>query len=291
MAKRKTHNPAKFDRCVKEVKAKGSAVDPYAVCTAAGTRGNAPKEWTKVATVRGYAIYRNEYGSFNVPGLNVFGATLAGAKKQIATRGNTARKENLVPLFTAAGEFVGNVQSAKAAQKFLKTGKLKMNKGRRGNPALESEEAYADFHGRPSEETVVVEKQVHYHKHLAAAGKLEKLVVVSRKGDRVTLSRFKGAVLCFNERRTQLFVEGGDQTVNLREFGISPNNAHEVETLGDVTDVEYFTTKDHLGNDGGTAIYHHKFSKPYPELVYDVVNESLMFSGGRYVVLPEGIDN
>jgi len=245
MAKRKTHNPAKFDRCVKEVKAKGSAVDPYAVCTAAGTR-----------------------------------------------KTNVKRKSNLVPLFTAAGEFVGNVQSAKAAQKFLKTGKMpKLNKGKRRNPALESEEAYADFHGRPSEETVVVEKQVHYHKHLAAAGKLEKLVVVSRHGERVTLSRFKGAVLCFNERRTQLFVEGGDQSVDLSEFGISPKNAHEIETLGEVTDVEYFTTKDHLGNDGGTAIYHHKFSRPYPELVYDVVNQSLTFSGGRYVVLPEGIDN
>ena len=33
-------NPAKFDRCVKAVKAKGGAYDPYAVCTAAGTRGN-----------------------------------------------------------------------------------------------------------------------------------------------------------------------------------------------------------------------------------------------------------
>ena len=31
-------NPAKFDRCVKAVKAKGGAYDPYAVCTAAGTR-------------------------------------------------------------------------------------------------------------------------------------------------------------------------------------------------------------------------------------------------------------
>lgn len=34
-------NPAKFDRCVKAVKAKGGAVSPYAVCTAAGTRNPA----------------------------------------------------------------------------------------------------------------------------------------------------------------------------------------------------------------------------------------------------------
>jgi hypothetical protein len=205
----------------------------------------------------------------------------------------TPKKKNLVPLATAAGEFAGNVQSAKMAKSFLKTGKLKLNKakGKRRNPAAESAEAYADFHGRPSEETVVVEKKIHYHRHLAAAGELKKLVVVSRRGERVTLKDFEGAVLCFNEKRTQLFVEGGDQSVDLAQFGIAPKNAHEIETLGDVTDVEYFTTKDHLGRDGGTAIYHHKFSKPYPELVFDVVNEQLTFAGGKYVVLPEGIDN
>ena len=36
-------NPAKFDRCVKDVKANGGAVDPYAVCTAAGARNPASK--------------------------------------------------------------------------------------------------------------------------------------------------------------------------------------------------------------------------------------------------------
>ena len=57
MKKRKPNNPAKFDRCVKAVKAKGSAADPYAVCTAAGTRNprsrrNPPMNfaWPKRAT-------------------------------------------------------------------------------------------------------------------------------------------------------------------------------------------------------------------------------------------------
>ena len=36
-------NPAKFDRCVKAVKKRGGA-NPYAVCTAAGTRGNGKVE-------------------------------------------------------------------------------------------------------------------------------------------------------------------------------------------------------------------------------------------------------
>ena len=198
-------NPAKFDRCVREVKAKGGAYDPYAVCTAAGAR-------------------------------------------------NKGRK-----------------------------------KARR-NPPAEAAEAYRDFHGRDSEETVRVEKEIHYHKHLASAGKLEKLDVIARDGAKVSLSGFKGALLCFNEKRTQLYVEGGDQAVDLQEFGIDPGEAHEMEVLGEVRAVEYFTTKDHLGSEGGTAIYRHKFEKPYPELQYDVRNEQLIFSGGRYVILPEGID-
>jgi hypothetical protein len=202
------------------------------------------------------------------------------------------RRKNIippVPLPTAISQTSEGIQVAK----FLRTGKL--NKGKRKrNPSSEAAEAYAEFHGRDSEETVVVEKQIHYHRHLAAAGKLEKLDVISRSGDRVSLSEFKGAMLCFSERwhetgrGPQLFIEGGDQSVNLKEFGIT--RPHELETLGDVVAVEYFTTKDHLGSDGGTAIYRHKFLKPLPELVYDVPNRQLSFSGGRYVILPEGID-
>ena len=196
-------NPSKFDRCVKDVTRRGGAADPYAVCTAAGTKGK---------------------------------------------------------------------------------GK------RRKNPAEQAAQAYKDFHGKESMETVTVKKEVHYHKHLAAAGKLLELEVVSRQGFKVTLSGFKGALLCFNEARTQLYVEGGDQSVKLAEFGISQSQAHEMEVLGEVVAVDYHTTKDHLGSEGGTAIYRHKFKRPYPELQYDVPNEQLIFSGGKYTILDEGID-
>jgi len=163
-------------------------------------------------------------------------------------------------------------------------------KGRKSNPAGGAAAAFEDFQGRPSKEVITITQKVHYHEHLAAAGKLIALEVVALTGNKVTLSAFKGAMLCFNEKRTQLYVKGGDQKVDLKQFGIAPGNAHELETLGEVVVVEYFTTKDHLGKEGGTAIYRHKFNKPYPELVYDVRNQQLLFSGGGYVVLPEGID-
>lgn len=164
----------------------------------------------------------------------------------------------------------------------------KKAKARKGNPPEAAVEAYEDFHGRQPDEMVKVTKTIHYHKNLAGAGKLEKLEVISRRGDKVILSGFKGALLAFNEKRTQLFVEGGDQRVDLKQFGVQ--TVHEMEALGEVKAVEYFTRKDHLGKDGGTAIYRHKFSKPYPELQYDVLNEQLIFSGGSYVIPSEGID-
>jgi hypothetical protein len=69
-----------------------------------------------------------------------------------------------------------------------------------------------------------------------------------------------------------------------------------------VVKIEYFTTKDHLGSEGGTATYVHKFRTTnedgkhvtiriarYPDLIYRVLDQQLEFSGGSYKILPEGI--
>ena len=47
-------------------------------------KGNPHKDWKKVETYRGWPIYLNEYGWFNVPGTNTFSAkTIESAKKAI----------------------------------------------------------------------------------------------------------------------------------------------------------------------------------------------------------------
>ena len=178
------------------------------------------------------------------------------------------------------------------------------NPGRKKNPSGEAQQAYEEFHGEPPSETVVVEKKVHFHKHLASAGELRRLEV-RRKVDRgiTTLTRFKGALLAFNEAKSQLFIEGGDQTISLAAFAIDPNEAHEMETLGQVLSIDYFTTKTHLGDEGGEATYEHGFRMTnengkhvvvtiarYPDLIYSVPNEQLYFSGGSYLIRAEGID-
>jgi hypothetical protein len=182
-------------------------------------------------------------------------------------------------------------------------GKLRKKAGR--NPADAAAEMYEKFHGRPSGEVVEISKEVFYHGNLAALGELEKLTVRANDGAVVDLEGFKGAILCSNERGTQLYIEGGDQAVKLSAFGIG-KPYHDIEDLGEVVKLWYFTTKDHLGDQGGEASYHHRLSEegkvrmqqdfgkrhvPRPRLVYDTQNRALGFAGGEYTVEPEGIRN
>ncbi len=182
------------------------------------------------------------------------------------------------------------------------------NSATRSNPAEASARAFEDFHGTPPTELVKVTRKVHTHRHLASAGVLRKLRVDAIDGrGAVGITFYSGknekkqTILAFNERRNQLFVEGGDQEVNLKDFGIRAH--HELETLGRVLNIEYFTTKTHLGDEGGTAPYVHKFRTVnedgrhvtvkvarYPDLIYRVLDKQLEFSGGSYEILAEGIN-
>lgn len=174
----------------------------------------------------------------------------------------------------------------------------------RGNPEAEAVERYREFHGSEPDEFVTVKKRIHFHRHLSGAGRLGVLEVLAiDEVHIVTLTKFKGTLLAFNEKKNQLFVEGGDQHVDLADFGINPREAHELETLGRVKFVDYETHKDHLGPEGGRAMYRHIFRTTnengkhitlkiarYPDLIYRVLDEQLEFSGGSYTIIAEGID-
>jgi len=185
-----------------------------------------------------------------------------------------------------------------------------LNPGRK-NPVPAAQERYASFHGRPSEELVKILTPLHEHSVLAGIGYLRKLVVIAIDGHKVVIKNFgenkqgQPCILAMNEEATQLFVDGGDQSVNLADFGIY-EPYHEMETLGQVKVIDYYTTKDHLGADGGEATYRHKFGgmrevtvrgrkvrkrSELPYLLYDVRNQLLSFSGGGYTIPDEGIEN
>ncbi len=142
-----------------------------------------------------------------------------------------------------------------------------------------------------------MDEDVHEHEHLAELGELKLLKVIAPDKAIVTLTGFSsGRHKCFlasNEDGTQLYIRGGDQSVDLDQFGIE-KPYHDFEDLGQMKQIRYFTTKDHLGNEGGTATYYHVLAEEggrRPRIVYSTKDQLLQIVGGSYVIEPEGIRN
>ena len=265
--KKSAANPSKFDRCVRDVKRKGGVVDPYAVCTAAGTRNPQQRSMAYEAGRHALSAAAARLGTVNLTPSIAQKEEWGHAWKEFMAGWNAEKKRDNPRL----------------------------------NPADAAVQGFEAFHGHQPDEIVEVVKKVHFHEHLSGAGILKRLVVLGIDGKKHSIQAFGGALLAFNEQRNQLFIEGGDQRMNLEDFGIS--EPHEVETLGEVKVIDYHTTKDHLGSEGGTATYTHKFRTTnengehvtvkvarYPDLIYRVRDEQLEFSGGSYKIRAEGID-
>lgn len=200
---------------------------------------------------------------------------------------------------------------AKKFAKMAAAGKARAkraNPARRKNPEAAAASRYEYFHGKPAEEVFEITTPKHEHSVLSGIGKLKKLVILAIDGKtQVELHGFKGALLAQDENGKQLFIEGGDQSVNLEDFGLSRRHAHEQEILGAVTDIVYFTEKRHLApEDGGVANYAHPFGQKrvrdnngdrhipiigarLPIAIYDVRNKLILFAGGTYDLPEVGI--
>jgi hypothetical protein len=295
--KTRRNSSGQFERCVDAVSRSRSAYDPNAVCAASERR-------------RG--LINN--GLFSSPGRMYKPKKLAKKKKLTGWESKTTirsvkgrRKFNPLPLVAAEALETQALtpyqkKAAAAGKQFQKRIGLKLNKGKRKNPSRrnpleQSSEVYEGFHGRPSEKTVEITTRMHEHVYVAGLGELVSLCVNPLNGGRqVKISGFetksgKPAFLTSNEKRTQLYIDGGDQRVNLADFGIK-SPIHESECLGELAAIEYYTVKDHLGSEGGEAVYNHKFSKRCLPLVnYDTRNGLLSISGGKYTIEDEGITN
>jgi len=171
---------------------------------------------------------------------------------------------------------------------------------KRRNPSDEAEftaaaKASEDFHGVKAHELIRVTTDVFEHDNLADLGELVSMEIKPINGGRsILLSDFDGARLAQSPKGYpyQLYIEGGDQSVDLGEFGI--DEPHESEVLGKLVRIIYFTDKKHLGRDGGIANYKHRLgevSGVLPYVNYDCLNKLLSISGGAYKILPEGIDD
>jgi hypothetical protein len=284
---------------VESVTARGGARSPRGVCAAAGRKKYGKKKFQAMAAA---GRKRKNDGSLDstIDHLLSFSPTGTALKVIEGQREKLERRMSREKKNKGRRRKVGQNDAPKRGRKNPR------------NPIDSAQERYERFHGRPSTELVDIKTPFHEHSVVAGIGELRKLVVISAEGRRVTIKNFgvnqhgNPALLTMNEAATQLFIDGGDQSVSLDDFGIL-KPYREWETLGQVRDVYYFTTKDHLGSDGGTATYHHKFGgmgeyqnaqgrtvrrrSRLPDLIYDTRNKLLYFSGGGYTLPDEGIAN
>lgn len=281
-----------FDRCVQAVEARGGAKDPKAVCAAAGRRKYGQAEMTRRAVAGKRKAARGRKRNIGSERRRPPHLRLGSPTTRCGTCSWFDPDHHACNMFGAYP-----VKATQMCDEYERG-----EPGTKMNPADLAAAGFEEFHGYPSDEVVEVTERIHHHAHLSSAGKLGRLLIEPVKGRRfVELKNFDGAILAFNEAKNQLFIVGGDQSVNLREFGIT--SPHEVETLGQVEKIGYLTRKDHLGTEGGTALYLHKFrttnehgrhvtikTTRRPDLIYYVLDERLVFSGGSYEIIPEGID-
>ena len=325
-----------FKRCVAHVEAKGSAYDPRAVCAEAGRKKYGKKRFQQMAAsgkrraARKHNAAANDYVAQSWdPMMRTWLSQMRFSTSREADRyarqsakdtgwkwrvikapktknaGIPRELQKAVDTFTAYFPPTAALGLIPASRKSQKSGKR--NPGAKRNPVDAAIEAFESFHGEAPKRIVEFQSKVHYHGTTVGLGELVKLKIRLPRdrdvegGRVVTLKNFekkgtgKPALLTMDEAATQLFIEGGDQELDLDVFGIS--EPHEVEHLGECLEVTYFTTKKHLGRDGGTANYVHKFGgepgeakTPRPQMIYRVRDKVIEFAGGGYSIPPEGID-
>lgn len=165
---------------------------------------------------------------------------------------------------------------------------------RRANPSTDADAMYESFHGQPPTETVEVVEELREHGHLATLGTLVELKLQSMAGKDISIEWTKdNPYLASNEHGTQLYIVGGDQTVDLKALGMAGDKwEREHMVLGVCHEVTYRTRK---GFDKFRLVdYYHNLGEEtgvQPMLAYDTVNDKLSIVGGQYEVKPEGIVN
>lgn len=164
-----------------------------------------------------------------------------------------------------------------------------------GNPAPTAADLYESFTGTPSTHDVVVIDKVHEHRHLSG---LARLVALKLKGITGQLKFNADTLLGFNETGTQMFIRGGDQSIDLDEFNrrtrrpVDPTK--ELVVLGEIALLYYAGKKPFLGGEHvRTGVYKHPMGEESgnrPTLLYDTRSQLLSVAGGSYYIKPDDYD-
>lgn len=165
----------------------------------------------------------------------------------------------------------------------------------RKNPEAAAAELSEAWHGRPAKTATDVIEQVHYHGVLTDLGRLKEITVMvtARKGQKIFFDA--ETRLASSENGKQLYVVGGDQSLDLEALGIEGEEAEkDCVVVGDIFSIVYVTAKQHLGKeDRDIGPYEHELgedSGTMPILIYDTMNQEVGFAGGSYFIDPTDYD-
>lgn len=169
--------------------------------------------------------------------------------------------------------------------------RAKSNPRRRKNPGMDNAaELYKDFHGKDAKHINTYKQTLLAENKFTKLGDLVKLIV-----DRKYVIEFvegSGTILACDPKGRQLFVLGGDQSIDQLMDLLKVDRSKHLIDVGALTTIEYFT---HKQFDKFTPItYVHKMGEEggeIPSLMYDRPSRQLHIVGGDYKVKPEGIVN
>ena len=178
------------------------------------------------------------------------------------------------------------------------------NRRNRRNPQGESDAMYESFHGCPSSQDVIVEREIHEHEHLAGLGDLVEVHIETPTGlvAHIQFPEGNRPLLSTSEDGKQLYIEGGDQKMDLKALGMNgPDWVKDRMVLGCFAEPEgkrkhniaYLTEKDF--DDFEPIIYEHDLGEPNegeskterreaPYLEYEPRNVQLYITGGQYQI-------
>ena len=192
----------------------------------------------------------------------------------------------------AAGVVLKPMEMGGELVEAMTNGRRKRN-GRR-NPESAAATLYEKFHQTPSTEVVELAETIHEHDYLTTLGTLQtiKLHTLADKQVEIAFADDR-PYLCSNETGTQLYIAGGDQTMDLKALGMGSKLWHkEHMLLGICLEVTYQTKKGF--HDFQLTDYYHELGEEtgvQPMLAYDTRNCKLSILGGQYQIKPEGITN
>jgi hypothetical protein len=164
----------------------------------------------------------------------------------------------------------------------------KRTRKRNPDPIEDAAELYQEFHGRPARSVRELEDELHVRDVFTDLGTLVELDVETPDGEHIRISA-PGARLVASPDGTQLYIEGGDQSLDPRQLGLPDK---DLITVGVLHSVTYRTQKSFDGFE--LVDYQHEFGEEggeRPLLLYDALNRRLLIAGGSYHIKPEGIVN